>query len=338
MKKNTLIILVFIVFGLVISSCSDNSSTPTTNEAPQSTTSAPENSEGTPAPAPLPTPTPPTPAPMPVPAKPTRLYGVTIDSIANLSAVINSLQSLSQKPTTRIVFDEGVSASYYLNAAQKIHQVSFIMGEILDSFYVKNYTLAEYRQRTEEYYNTLSTYVDIWEVGNEINGEWLGNASDVAQKMTSAYDFIKSKNKTTALTLYYNEDCWMYPSEEMFTWANKNVPERMKTGLDYVLVSYYEDDCNGLRPNWESVFSKLALMFPNSKIGFGEIGTTASTSAKEDMIKRYYQMNISQERFIGGYFWWYFVQDMVPATKSLWQVLNNNLTVSNDNDQDKNQN
>ena len=267
----------------------------------------------------------PTPNPIPHPTPSLKMFGVTVDSVANINDVVNSLKTLSQKATTRIVFDENVRATYYVNAAQKIHNVSHIMGELLDSYYVKDVTVAQYLARTQEYYNALSSYVDIWEIGNEINGEWLGNASDVAQKMTSAYDFIKSKGKTTALTLYYNEDCWMYPSEEMFTWANKHVPASMKTGLDYVLISYYEDDCNGLRPDWEVVFAKLAQMFPNSKIGFGEIGTTKSEAAKTDMIERYYRMRISQDRFIGGYFWWYFVQDMVPASKPMWQILNNNL-------------
>lgn len=319
-KKN-IISSLLLLFILTSFSCKKDSTSlsgsnsQTTNSTPEEPT-APPTTSGTPTVSQTPTPS-------PTPSE--KMYGVTIDSVANISDTVNSLKSLSQKPTTRIVFDEGMSASYYISPTQKIHNVSHVMGELLDSFYVKNVTPAQYLARTEEYYNTLHAYVDIWEIGNEINGEWLGNPTEVAQKMTSAFDFIKSKGKTTALTLYYNEDCWMYPSEEMFTWAKKNVPERMKSGLEYVFVSYYEDDCNGLRPNWEAVFAKLAEMFPNSKIGFGEIGTIKSQAAKTDMIERYYRMNISQERFIGGYFWWYFMQDMVPSTKPMWQVLNNNL-------------
>ena len=36
----------------------------------------------------------------------------------------------------------------------------------------------------------------------------------------------------------------------------------MKTGLDYLLVSYYEVDCHGHKPDWQQVFSQLATMFP----------------------------------------------------------------------------
>ena len=178
----------------------------------------------------------------PVPAP---LYGVTIDDISELPAVIESLQRLARKPTASVV-----------------------------------------------------------------------------AKITGAYDLAKARGKTTALTLYYNEDCWSRGSNEMFTWAQNNIPERMKQGLDYVLVSYYEEDCNDLRPDWPTVFAKLAAMFPNSRIGFGEIGTT-DPARKAEYLTRYYTMKINQANYIGGYFWWYYREDMVPWTQPLWTTLNN---------------
>ena len=256
------------------------------------------------------------------------LYGVTIDNIEQLSTTVGALASLSQKMTARIVFDEYQPPSDYLDAVNAISNVSFVMGEILDSFYVKQYSVQAYLDRTLAYLNALENRVDIWEIGNEINGEWLGNIDDVILKMTGAYNIVNARGGQTALTLYYNEDCWKYPSEEMFGWAATNIPADMKNGLDYVLISYYEEDCNDLRPDWPAVFARLANMFPNSKIGFGESGTT-NEAEKEDYIKRYYKLDIDQPNYIGGYFWWYFVQDMVPKVKPLWQVLDDAITVSN---------
>lgn len=252
---------------------------------------------------------------------PTPIVGVTVDSISRVSDIVTSLRSLARVPTTRIVFDEWVPASDYRNATVKIREASYVMGEILDSYYVPQYTVAQYLARTREYLSTLGDVVDIWEVGNEINGEWLGNNADVVAKMAGAYDIVKAQGKTAELTLYYNKDCWLRPSNEMFTWAQNNVPTRMKQGLDYVLVSYYEDDCNGLQPDWPTVFGKLQEMFPNSKIGFGEVGTK-DPAKKAAYINRYYPMNIHQPGYIGGYFWWYFKQDMVPSTKALLDTLN----------------
>jgi hypothetical protein len=246
-----------------------------------------------------------------------KVHGVTVDSVDNLSAIVESLKRLPHKPTTRIVFDENVPATSYTKAATQIQGVSYVMGELLDSFYVKTYSTSAYLARTDEYLSTLGDKVDIWEVGNEINGEWLGDTATVAAKMTGAYDKVKAAGKTTGLTLYYNAGCYEKADHEMFTWAQANVPQRMKDGLDYVLVSYYEDDCNGRQPDWQSVFTKLGQMFPNSKLGIGECGTSKAAS-KAAYITRYYGMNVTAPRYVGGYFWWYFKQDGVPYTSKLF--------------------
>ncbi len=68
---------------------------------------------------------------------PSPLYGVTIDDISELPALIDSLQRLPRKPTTRIVFDETVGPAYYRKAAIAMSQASHLMGEILDSAYVR---------------------------------------------------------------------------------------------------------------------------------------------------------------------------------------------------------
>jgi len=302
MAKN--IFLIF--FSLFLGACSQSSNSDQENPIPTS-----------------PVPGPGTPPEVPYTSQ--KVWGVTLDSITNLGEIITSLQSLNRRATTRIVFDEFVPATYYKNATVQIAAVSDVMGELLDSFYVKDYSLEQYKQRTVEYLDTLQDNVDIWEIGNEINGEWLGDIPSVVAKMTAAYDIVKQSKKTAALTLYYNEDCWKYSSEEMFSWAQNNVPERMKQGLDYVFISYYEDDCNGLQPNWPEVFEKVGKIFPNSKIGFGEVGTSAAAK-KEAYLKRYYTLEINHPRFVGGYFWWYFKQDMVPNTKPLWSTLNSVLS------------
>lgn len=255
----------------------------------------------------------------PIPAP---IYGVTIDDISELSSIVESLQRLARKPTARIVFDETMGPSYYRKAAVTMSSVSYLMGEILDSAYVKRFSVSGYLNRTTRYLDAMSDVIHIWEVGNEVNGEWLGTTSTVVAKISGAYDLVKARGKVAALTLYYNEDCWSRRANEMFTWAQNNIPARMKQGLDYVLISYYEEDCNDLRPDWPTVFAKLAAMFPNSRIGFGEIGAT-DPARKAELLTRYYTMKIDQPNYIGGHFWWYYREDMVPWTEPLWTTLNN---------------
>jgi len=53
----------------------------------------------------------------------------------------------------------------------------------------------------------------------------------------------------------------------------------------------------------------------------GECGTQA-VNKKQALLTKYYRMKVNVPAFVGGYFWWYFRQDMVPKTKPLWKTLN----------------
>jgi hypothetical protein len=251
-----------------------------------------------------------------------KLYGITIDSIDHLPQIVLALKSFQKRPTVRIVFDEGIHAKDYLVACQQISQVADIMGELLDSYYLHTYSLAQYTARAQEYLHDLGQYVSIWEIGNEINGDWLG--AQAAEKALAAFRVMHAAGKATALTCYYNAGCEDNHGN-MFDWLGKNISSELKNGVDYALISYYEDDCNHsvlTAAQWEIVYQKLGAMFPNAKLGHGECGTSL-LSKKAAMMQRYYSMKLSHPRFVGGYFWWYTRQDCIPMTKTLWTTLNN---------------
>jgi hypothetical protein len=91
-------------------------------------------------------------------------------------------------------------------------------------------------------------------------------------------------------------------------------------------VSYYENDCDGIQPDWPAIFADLAVMFPSAKLGIGECGTELQAS-KADTINRYYRdLQVTDPRFVGGFFWWYGKQDFVPKTNPLWQTLQDAMT------------
>ena len=50
--------------------------------------------------------------------------------------------------------------------------VSYILGEILDSFYMRYYTIEQYRARINEYLNAFADKVDVWEIATRsmVNG------------------------------------------------------------------------------------------------------------------------------------------------------------------------
>ena len=125
---------------------------------------------------------------------PAPIHGVTVDDKndlrkdAFLAKVLESLTHLSVKPTVRIVYAPGnkkgpFSANSYMDATRQIKSVGYVFGQPVDSFYMRCFTPSEYLNRFKNYVTTLGPSVDIWEVGNEINGEWLfGNTRRCSPK------------------------------------------------------------------------------------------------------------------------------------------------------------
>jgi hypothetical protein len=104
----------------------------------------------------------------------------------------------------------------------------------------------------------------------------------------------------------------------------------VRAGLDEVLLSYYEDQCGGRRPSaawWRSEFDRLHRLFPHARLGFGEIGmahpvTGATRSTAVGLIRHYYRLRVAVPHWIGGCFWWYYAEDMVPwRGNRLWHTL-----------------
>jgi hypothetical protein len=108
------------------------------------------------------------------------------------------------------------------------------------------------------------------------------------------------------------------------------VPAAVRNGLDYVLLSYYEGNCNGIRPSaatWTAYFAQLHSLYPGALLGFGEVGmnspvASSTLAAAQSLLSYYYSLPISLSYYVGGYFWWYYDEDCLPfATKPLWGTL-----------------
>jgi len=278
---------------------------------------------------------------------PSPIVGVSLDDVSNTAAQVNSLSRLARAPTARIVFDKGVNPSYYLKPIQQLRGVAYIMGELADSSYMKKYTVSQITTLAQNYTKTLGNLVDIWEIGNEVNGNWLG--SNTLEKIEAMYDVVSAQGGATALTFFYEgepsdrNNCIAedHGGNDMFSWIDRqfqlNLPanqrpsetEKIRLNVNYALVSWYPDQCPGEDPNWPWVFTKLAGIFSNSKVGFGELGTANpqyGSSYEINEIKQYYPMAKTVSglpaSYIGGYFWWYFAEEMVPSGTALWNALN----------------
>ena len=108
-----------------------------------------------------------------------KLYGITIDDSwydeVKTEDVIEGIKNLPVKPTVRIVMSKDIRAKDYVSLFKEIHKVAYIMAQPVDSFEMNKYKNVEsYKNRFEDSYKDLKDYVDIWEIGNEVNGEeWI---------------------------------------------------------------------------------------------------------------------------------------------------------------------
>ncbi len=271
----------------------------------------------------------PTPPPTGMRAVPDSLYGMTVDDVSNVSNIVAAAKASPRMPTTRIVFDEFTKPSDYTSAVTSLQPYSYIMGEMLDSYYLPQYSLQQYHDRVGQFLSAFGSSVDIWEIGNEVNGNWTGNYTDVSAKITDAFNQVQAAGKRSALTLYYDIGCGNGPSElDPIAFSKNYVPDSMKKGLNYVFLSYYEGDCGNIRPSadtWTAYFNQLRQIYPNAKLGFGEVGlpnpATSTTATKaEQMLNYYYGLKLNVPGYVGGYFWWYAYEDFLPvsANKPLW--------------------
>jgi hypothetical protein len=259
------------------------------------------------------------------------LYGVTADDVTSPAELVASARHLPDRPITRIYFDVSEPPGYYAAAVRRLRPVSYLMGELLDSSDENRISVAAYRQRVQAYLAAFGNEVDLWEIGNEVNGNWTGRYPTVTRKLTDAYREVTAARKRTALTLYYNAGCGDGAAElSPLTFSRRYVPPAVRNGITHVFLSYYEEDCHGLRPTawtWQNYFRQLHALYPHALVGFGEIGlnspvTRHTIAAARSLISYYYGLRIRLPYFAGGYFWWYYAEDCLPYTsKPLWPAL-----------------
>lgn len=303
-----------------------------------------------------------------------------IRSSSYLSEVVTSLDNLTDQPTVRITFtlcgvgqdgscSSPAAASTYTSAIQTLKSQSrppFLLGEVLDSSYQGCFTpngannTQSAQARWNDYVSTLGSYVDVWEVGNEINGNWLDSSdagsggiscpwkvpsttdANVVSDMEDAYSTVKSAGKLAELTLYYpgmGSGCDSPAQFDPITWAEANVPMYMRNGLDYVLVSYYHQDCSsGTDPSaqqWGTFFTQVQNLFPNAVIGFGEWGysTKKPTGSKlATLLSQGYSFDPYPLPFSAnwssGVFFWEWADTAVPYngnSGSVWEIVNTDM-------------
>lgn len=258
------------------------------------------------------------------------MFGVTVDGVGSIEAVVSAEKELPERPTTRVYFDVSEPAGYYAAAVSDLDAVSGVMGELLDSSDATKISVSDYQARVEQYLTTLGSTVDIWEIGNEVNGNWTGSYSEGSAKVIEAYDDVAATGAATALTLYANEygpdHCGDGRSElTPVRYSERYVPLAVRRGLSYVFESYYPTECQNTYPTDAQVAAemrRLRALYPTARLGFGEVGLPrparrATLDSAEKVMAWAYALDPKVPGYVGGYFWWYALEDAFTGKELL---------------------
>jgi hypothetical protein len=205
------------------------------------------------------------------------LFGVTIENLDqfDLTQLRNLLNGQTQPLTIRVIFQNKMLPSAYEGKLDEIRRMNpeqgtkkiYVLGTLYDSDYLARYRIkyplkpegklncdklkektTDYQLRTFCFVDKLDKYVDIWEVGNEVNGEWADEgckkkngvckskddestgkhlpASDIfprhtIDKIEYAIKLARQKDKPIALTLLHQPKCTTWDDNDMFLWSDK---------------------------------------------------------------------------------------------------------------------
>ncbi|MGH2594607.1 MAG: hypothetical protein ACRDH7_01435 [Actinomycetota bacterium] len=265
-------------------------------------------------------------------------WGVTVDRRDRYRDVISSIADLvDHRPGAayvRIVFDLGVGPDGYDAIVQEAErQGVVVVGQVFDSAYMRHATVAEFEARWRSYVDHFPD-IDIWEVGNEVNGGWLG--ADVPEKVAYAARYVKATDPTdtTVLTLFWQLGTADSPATSVFQWARDQISSTLLADTDVIALSAWIGGAP-LGIAHDEVFERLHAMFPGKRIAMGELGYwepgtsrvwwwrsqhDPTTTVRAALARHMYLANLSFPASVGGGFWWYYVTEM-SRREPLWATL-----------------
>lgn len=265
-------------------------------------------------------------------------FGITIEDLSDYEQKLDMAKAQGND-YVRIVFDSKKDFTFANERTFKIYDNAIyyaknigleIMGEVLDSeLWPKDITVDEYRQRTHNLANHYKGKISVWEIGNEINGNWIGGDNDpisdsqIVDSINAAADDIKiiDSNLKTVITLYWGEGAFKDDSHPLFIWINKwKKNKNFGNNIDIIALSIYPQ-YDPVGTSFDIMINKLHEKFPDKKIMIGEFGyfndpkddsqpywwhSKDIVEIQKYLIEQYYISMMGYDYSIGGGFWWNF--------------------------------
>ncbi len=211
-----------------------------------------------------------------------------------------------------------------------------VMGQILDSAsWPKDITVEKYRLRTHNIVTHYKNIIPAWEIGNEINGNWLGGKRCaipdylIVDSVNAAAADVKNINSSliTVNTLYWWEGTANDNKHPLFLWINKWKKEKdFGKNIDIIALSMYPRE-NPVGSAFDIIIQKVHEEFPDKKLMIGEFGYSTNQKigyrwhdnnaerAQKDLVQQYYIAMMGYNYSINGGFWWSFYDEMVKDDK-----------------------
>lgn len=256
-----------------------------------------------------------------------RRYGATFETVSSSYAeIITALQWLAMKlpgvrPTGRIVY-QWDDPDAYIEPCKALAPLCDLMLLVCDSSSLKHREASQINRMTNLLVKRLGPYLKSLEIGNEVNGDWVGRQKDIPAKIDAVSKVALNSRLERVLTLYLGEDV-----QQMLDWDAAHDIPREVTALSWYP---YQQSVPTARPGWNSLASVLVNRRPATKLMIGEYGTESTdadgnevnlaTPAERAALIAEVEGLVVQPSFnwIGGGFYWDWQTDMTSGAGAQW--------------------
>ena len=107
------------------------------------------------------------------------MRGVTLDSVDDLGAAERAIDALPFTATVRLVTDPERGPDDYQEAITALSSRARLVVQLVDSTAMAGLGVEEARSRARAFVERYAGQVEVWEVGNEVNGAWAGTGPQV---------------------------------------------------------------------------------------------------------------------------------------------------------------
>ena len=210
-----------------------------------------------------------------------------------------------------------------------------VLGAILDTAqWPKTLTPEAYAERVKNIVLHYKGQVSSWEIGSEINGDWLGGASEPLSldQVFKIYSAGAAKAKEldpeteTMATLYWWEATAPDRAHSLSGWLKRYVPRGFGKNADVVGLELYPED-NPVGMAMERAFDTVADALPAQKLMLSSFGYVEKEHLKgywwlapddvdggrKDLLILYTVASCAMRSSVCGGFWWQTLDQMLPV-------------------------